>query len=86
MKSAKSSGSWMLGELLGWLGVALVVGGYSMTVLEVLSVDSPMYLGMNVAGSIGLIVSSAHKRDVQPVALNVIWLGIALTGIAKLLI
>jgi hypothetical protein len=65
----------------GWLGVGLILAAYMLNVIGTLASSNPGYLLLNLLGSGGIILSSAHKRDLQPVVLNAVWLVIALIGL-----
>lgn len=70
-------------DLLGWIGVTLILTGYGLLTLDVLTSHSVLYGLINLLGALGLIVSSYAKKDLQPVALNLVWLLIAIIGITK---
>jgi ADP-dependent phosphofructokinase/glucokinase len=68
-------------ETVGWLGVAAIVGAYSLVSFEVLEPSRLSFQLLNLGGAIGIIISSLSKKDYQPVVLNVIWLTVAATAI-----
>ncbi len=70
-------------ELIGWLGVSLVISAYLLNTLGILGSQALLYLVMNGAGAIGIMVHSYHRRDYQPLVLNMIWLLIAVLGIIR---
>lgn len=70
-------------QIIGWIGVTLILGAYGMNVLAVLSVSDLVYGVMNLLGAACIIISSSAKKDFQPVVLNTAWLIIALIGIIR---
>ncbi len=68
-------------EVIGWAGVAAIVGGYTLISFGVLDPSQLSYQLLNLSGAIGIIISSLSKKDYQPVVLNVIWIVVAVTAI-----
>ncbi len=68
-------------EVIGWAGVAAIVGGYALISFGVLDPSQLSYQLLNLSGAIGIIISSLSKKDYQPVVLNVIWIVVAVTAI-----
>lgn len=80
MKTKKSSFTI---ELLGWVGTALVLGGYILLSTGVIGND-PLYHGMMLFGSIGVALISYRQRAWQPFALNVAFALAAFYAILRL--
>lgn len=72
-----------LKELVGWIGVVLILFGYTLITLGIIEPKSITYGLINLLGALGIIISSYYKRDYQPVILNVIWLIVAIIGITR---
>lgn len=70
-------------DIIGWIGVAMVVGAFFALTIGVLPADSITYAALNAFGALAIIGSSYIKRDFQPVFLNVVWLLIAIFGIIR---
>jgi len=70
-------------EALGWIGVVCIVLTYGLLTLEVVEIGL-LYQLLNLAGALGIVMSSLDNKNYQPVVLNLIWAGIALIGIAGL--
>jgi hypothetical protein len=70
-------------QIIGWIGVGLIVGAYGLNVFSVLSASDLVYGMMNLFGAASIIVSSYAKKDLQPVILNAFWILIALIGIVR---
>lgn len=72
-------------EILGWIGVSLILIAYASVSLEWVTSGSFGYQFMNLIGAILILVASWFKKDYQPFALNVVWAAIALISIIGLL-
>lgn len=74
--------SWEItSEALGWIGVILVLTAYALTVFQVIPGNSLLFMGLNLVGAIGIAIDAYEDRNIQPVALNIIWAVIAVVGI-----
>jgi hypothetical protein len=65
-------------DILGWLGVVLLLMAYGLVSTKKLAGDSPLYQVLNLAGSALVIVNSADRGAYPSVGVNVVWMGIAL--------
>lgn len=70
-------------ELLGWLGVAIVVLAYFLVSTRRVNGDGLGYQLMNVVGSVFLIVNFASQSSWQGVVINTVWVTIGLYTIFK---
>jgi hypothetical protein len=73
----------LLAELIGWLGIALVIGAYALALFDVLGIHSMPYLMMNIIGSACILFIAWYHKDIQPAVLNAIWILIALASIFR---
>lgn len=73
-------------QIVGWLGIILIIGAYFAVSFSYLSPQSIVYQGMNIIGSIGLGIEAFSKRDYQPVVLQIIWIMIAIFAILQIVI
>ncbi|MEI8123886.1 MAG: transporter [bacterium] len=73
-------------EALGWYGVVAVVLAYALLSFKILSSDSLLFQGLNLTGSIGIVIDALDDKNTQPAVLNIIWAIIALVAIVKILI
>lgn len=73
-------------EIIGWIGMVLILIAYITSNLDLLNLHSLPYLLMNLVGSISLVLVAWRKRDLQPAALNLIWSVIALVSLARLIV
>ena len=71
-------------EVVGWIGVVLILSSYALLSLEKLGPKSPIYPWMNVVGAAGFIINSGAKGAVPSAALNVIWMGIGFYALWKM--
>ncbi len=70
-------------EMLGWLGVILILGAFTLNTFGVLSIYDIAYSLMNACGAVGIVVSSLSKKNLQPVVVNAAWFLVALVGIVR---
>ncbi len=71
-------------EVFGWYGAAAIVTAYGLVSFEVVEPTGWVYQGLNLTGSIGILVISLVKRAYQPAALNVVWLLVAAVAISNI--
>jgi hypothetical protein len=69
-------------ESLGWVGVASILLAYALHTFGVLDTGL-WYQMLNLAGALGIVVSSIDNKNYQPIILNLIWAGIAVVGIVN---
>ncbi len=70
-------------DIIGWVGVLLVLCAFILITLGTISSKDMLYGILNAVGALGIIISSYKKKDFQPVALNVVWLLVAMIGIIR---
>lgn len=70
-----------LAEALGWFGSALYILAYLLLSLKKLTADSSLYHSLNILGATGLIVNAFHLGDFPSMAVNLVWVAIALFAI-----
>ena len=78
--------SKILRETLGWYGVIAILSAYILVNFAIIKINNPLYLVLNITGSIGLIFDAWHQKNYQPVVLNIIWALVGLVGALKLII
>ncbi len=71
--------------VIEWIGALLVLLAFTLLTAEVWSAHQWPYLVSNVVGSICIAYGAFKKKDIPPVALNIIWLLVALIGLLKLI-
>ena len=72
-------------NLLGWVGVGLILLAYAGVSFSQIQPQSWLYQLMNLFGAIFLIIETWQKKDYQPVVLNVVWASIAIIGLLSLI-
>jgi predicted membrane protein len=73
----------MLIEIIGWLGSFMVIFAYAMNIFKKMSADSFSYYLLNIMGSVFLIVNTFYHHAIPSVAVNIIWVLIALSALLK---
>ena len=73
-------------SLFAWYGVFAILTAYFLSVFEYIEVSSPIYLLLNLTGSLGIFLDSLMDKDYQPAVLNIVWFLIALVGILNVLV
>ncbi|MEK7616748.1 MAG: hypothetical protein AAB414_01710 [Patescibacteria group bacterium] len=70
-------------EIIGWIGVGLVVSAYFLLATKKLSSSSRIYHLMNLLGAIGVGFNAFAKGANPNIGSNAIWALIALYGLYK---
>lgn len=65
-------------EVVGWIGTLAVLLAYLLVSTKKLTASSIQFQILNLFGAIGIIINSAFHRAIPSVALNIVWLLIAL--------
>ncbi len=73
-------------EILGWYGVAAIVGAYILLSFNFVSSNSLIFQLLNLTGAIGIVVDAIEDRNIQPAVLNIIWALVALIALVKILL
>ena len=74
--------AWVV-ETVGWYGTLAVLGAYMLLGLEAIEAGT-LYHFLNATGAAGIGLISWMKRAWQPLTLNVIWMGIAITALIRI--
>ena len=69
-------------DIIGWIGTALVLGGYGLYTLGIVP-DIMVYHYLNFIGSLGVIAISSYRRAWQPVTINAFMAFFALIAIIR---
>lgn len=70
-------------DVLGWVGVAAVLGAYILVSIRRLAGDSVLYQVLNLVGGVFLMVNSYYYRAMPSVFVNLIWAGIAILAMVR---
>lgn len=74
----------LLLDAVGWIGAGLLLFGYGMVSTGRMSGGSASYQVANFAGSVALMLNSAHNDAWPSAGLNLIWAGIGAMSLVKL--
>jgi hypothetical protein len=72
-------------ETAGWVGAALILVAYILVSLGRLNGQSPVFQCMNIIGAAGMIANGWAHNAVPSVVLNVVWMGIGLFTLYRIL-
>jgi hypothetical protein len=65
-------------DSIGWIGAISLLAAYALVSMRKLEGDSLAYQLLNMMGGAFLIVNSFHYKAFPSVAVNVVWIGIAI--------
>ncbi len=74
---------FMIVDIIGWVGSALVVLAYAMNLYKKLEADTLPYYLLNIIGSICLIVNTIYHHAIPSAAVNIVWVLLAVVAIMK---
>jgi hypothetical protein len=70
-------------EAAGWAAALLILGSYSLLSFGKIQARAPLYQWMNIAGALGFIVNCTWNGAWPSVALNVVWMAIAIYALRR---
>jgi len=70
-------------EACGWLAALLILGSYFLLSLGKMQPSSRLYQWMNFLGGLGFVINCSWKGAWPSVALNVVWMGIAVYALRR---
>jgi hypothetical protein len=70
-------------SIAGWMAALLILGAYSLLSFGKILPSSWVYQAMNIVGSAGFIINSGYNNAWPSVALNIVWMGIALYALRR---
>lgn len=76
----------LLNEIIGWYGMAAILGAYFLVSFGYLPTSGIFYQILNLTGAVGVAYISFMKKAKQPALLNVVWAIIALAAITRMII
>lgn len=77
--------SFSVPDLVGFVGVALVVGGYFLSQIGRMDVQKPLYPAVNGVGSLLIIFSLVHSFNAASFAIESVWVLISAIGLVRAL-
>ena len=69
-------------DLAGWIGAAVLLCGYALVSGRRLRPDGLLYQGLNLVGSVLLLVNTYFHAAYPSAFVNLVWLGIAALALA----
>ena len=73
-------------EMIGWAGAILFIMAYTLLSLRVFNDRSVVYHAMNALGGLCLVLNALHIHDSPTLAVNLVWMLIALFTVVRILI
>lgn len=70
-------------DLVGNVGVLLVLGTYLLVQMGRMDIRRPAYSSANALGAVLIIVSLLHDFNLSSFVIEIAWLGISLYGLAR---
>ena len=70
-------------DLGGWLGALVLLAAFGLNSFGSMHARSRAYLGLNIAGSILLIINTGWHRAWPSAFVNVVWTAIAIAAFVK---
>jgi len=74
----------MIYEIIGWLGAVLILLAYLLLTLKKIRSNSRCFQILNLLGAIFVIINSLVHHALPSVGLNIIWVLIAIVGLARI--
>lgn len=82
----KGSRKNLVAEILGWYGVAALLGAFVLVSFGAISAQDALFQILNVTGAVGIVVDALAQKNWQPAVLNIVWGLIGLFALIKILI
>lgn len=70
-------------EIIGWYGVAALIGAFALVSFSFLSPSSIIYQLLNLTGALGVLTDAYTQRNYQPVVVNAFWAAIAVISLIR---
>ncbi|MBI5405301.1 MAG: hypothetical protein HY976_03690 [Candidatus Kerfeldbacteria bacterium] len=74
-----------LQTIFGWYGALALITGYILISLDRIEARSLPYQLLVLTGCTGIVIEALHKKDMPPVILNIVSIGVAIITIVTLL-
>lgn len=75
----------ILVEGFGWYGLVALLGAYALVSFGMTSANGLVFQTLNLTGGVGLGMLTYFKKAYQNMILNIVWVGIAIASIFKIL-
>lgn len=73
----------LLIEIIGWIGSICIVGVYFLNIRGKIAATSPVYIWGNLIGGFCFIINTYYHHAYPSVAVNVVWVAIAVSSLLK---
>lgn len=73
-------------DLIGYCGVALVVGTYFLSQVGKMDATRALYPALNAVGALLILFSLAHRPNPPSIVIEFFWLAISIVGLVRTLI
>ena len=70
-------------NIIGWIGVALLLLSYALVSTRKLEGDSLVYQWLNISGAVMLVCNSFYFGAMPSVGVNLAWIGIAIFALLQ---
>lgn len=70
-------------EIAGWIGMLFILTAYFLISFAYITPQDSSYQILNILGSLGIIYNTLKQKAYPSVALNVIWILIAITALLR---
>lgn len=75
----------LLIDVLGWIGSIEVIAAYGLNSYQKIKSDSVLFQVLNLTGGVFLIINTVYYGAYPSTFINVVWVLIALTSLARAL-
>lgn len=75
----------LVADIIGWIGAGALLFAYGMISAGRFRAEDRKYQGLNVFGSLGLIVNSTWYGAYPSTALNILWIAIGIFTFRRIL-
>jgi len=76
----------IISEALGWYGAAAILIAYGLSSFNVLSVQSTLYLILNLTGALGILAVATAKHVRQSMLINAFWALMAAVSLIRIML
>lgn len=72
-----------LSDIVGYVGVALVVGTYFLSQVGKMDSTRTLYPALNAVGALLILYSLAHRPNPPSIVIEFFWLAISIVGLVR---
>ncbi len=71
-------------KIASWYGLLALLAAFILATFAIIPYGDFLYLFLNITGAAGIAIGAIFKKDWPAGILNIVWIGIGLIGILKL--